>query len=272
LNLTLRFALAYAARGWYSFPVRNKRAVTTRGLYDASIDPGQLREWFADTAFGIAIHPGPSGLSVVDVDPRNHGPESLRAYPEFPVTPTVLTGRGDGGCHYYFSALEGTDLKNGEFGKGLDFKGHGGYVVAPPSIHGSGGTYTWTTRPSMFPLAPLPSWVAGLRERTEPLPAPLPRPNHAPGPGPLGRASRYLSAMNPSVSGSGGHNALLTAANALVNGFELTEEESVFLLATEFNLRCRPVWPIRELQRKVREAGRLPPRHGRGWLLDRPAP
>jgi hypothetical protein len=63
-----------------------------------------------------------------------HGP--------LPETPVVLTGGG--GKHYYFRHPGGY-IKSvaAALGPGLDIKGEGGFVVAPPSLHASGRRYEW---------------------------------------------------------------------------------------------------------------------------------
>jgi hypothetical protein len=54
--------------------------------------------------------------------------------------PKVLTGGG--GQHYYFRHPGGYVRSGaGKLGPGLDVKGDGGYVVAPPSEHKNGKTY-----------------------------------------------------------------------------------------------------------------------------------
>jgi len=61
--------------------------------------------------------------------------------------------------------------------------------------------------------------------------------------------------MPPSISGAGGHDALFRAAVALVRGFALTSAEALQLLA-EYNLRAKPSWSRRDLERKLTEASR----------------
>jgi hypothetical protein len=43
----------------------------------------------------------------------------------------------------------------------VDVKAAGGYVVAPPSSHASGASYTWLDGNALgdIPLAPLPNWI-----------------------------------------------------------------------------------------------------------------
>lgn len=72
----------------------------------------------------------------------------------------------------------------------------------------------------------------------------------------IDRARKYLSKMEGSVSGSGGHNACFSAAVAMVKGFDLPEGVALGLLMEEFNPRCAPAWSERELLHKVRQAAR----------------
>jgi len=94
---------------------------------------------------GIAIICGrPSNLIVVDVDPRNGGNKEEAAR-DCPSLLQVTTG-GDG-LHLYCTPPEGSGLiPCGHTEKtGVDRKGDGGYVVAPPSIHpDTGKAYEWT--------------------------------------------------------------------------------------------------------------------------------
>lgn len=68
------------------------------------------------------------------------------------------------------------------------------------------------------------------------------------------RARKYLAAMDPSISGSGGHLALFRAAVAMVRGFALDPDDALALLASEFNPRCQPEWIMSDLRHKVRSA------------------
>jgi len=73
-----------------------------------------------------------SKLAVIDVDDPNLLPELKELLPEIKETTRVRTRRG---YHYYFS-LNGEYVKstNGLFGRRLELKSNGTYVVAPPSI------------------------------------------------------------------------------------------------------------------------------------------
>jgi Bifunctional DNA primase/polymerase, N-terminal/Primase C terminal 1 (PriCT-1) len=79
---------------------------------------------------------------------------------ELPLTPTSATGGG--GLHFFFKHPGGI-IKNSasKIGPGLDLRGTGGYVVAPPSVHINGHRYAWVAGrgPADVPLALPPTWL-----------------------------------------------------------------------------------------------------------------
>jgi hypothetical protein len=184
-------ALAYAAQGWHVFPCHTptahgcsctKRAAckdiskhprTKNGLSDATTDEGQIRRWWTMwPEANVAICTGAvSGLVVLDRDDYKGGADSIeeleRTYS--PLPETVLSITGGGGQHYVF-AHPGSHVKNKveTLGPGLDIRGDGGYIIAPPSLHTSGKRYVWEVEhePDDTPLAPLPDWVRVLCQET----------------------------------------------------------------------------------------------------------
>ena len=85
---------------------------------------------FCDVNIGI-VTGNISKLAVIDVDDLNLLPELKEYLPEIEETTRVRTRRG---YHYYFS-LNGEQVKstNRLFGRRLELKSDGNYVVAPPS-------------------------------------------------------------------------------------------------------------------------------------------
>jgi len=164
----LRAALGYLALGWSVIPLRarDKRPVVSWQAYQQRPPAaGEVREWFRrwPTA-GVAIVTGEvSGLVVADVDPSHGGEGSLEAMTEahgpLPRTPEVITGGG--GRHLYFAHPRGVVPNQVGLAPGLDLRGDGGYVVAPPSLHPSGGRYRWAPgrSPRRLRLADVPSWL-----------------------------------------------------------------------------------------------------------------
>ena len=158
----IQAALSYAQdRGWPVFPLAGKRPLVRHGFYQATIDEVCIHAWWTRWPWAnIGIPTGTrTGIWVVDVDPRHDGFASLQkitAHAPLDLTATVRTGGG--GLHLYFARRTDLDfpIKNAtEFAgyRGIDLKVDGGYVVAPPSRHASGGYYHWLNDlpPARFP-------------------------------------------------------------------------------------------------------------------------
>ena len=73
-----------------------------------------------------------SRLAVIDVDDLSLLPELEERIPEINETTRVKTNRG---YHYYFS-LNGENIRSTSrlFGKNLELKSNGNYIIAPPSV------------------------------------------------------------------------------------------------------------------------------------------
>ena len=85
-----------------------------------------------------------SGLVVIDIDPRHGGDESVRANPEQFRGCAHQALTGGGGTHYYYTHPLDADISNAvNLLPGVDVRGDGGYVIAPPSSHASGQHYEW---------------------------------------------------------------------------------------------------------------------------------
>jgi hypothetical protein len=158
----LKFALEYAKAGFAVFPCKPKTKVplghlVPNGHLDASTDPKLIRHWWkmCPTA-NVGLVP-PDGYAVIDVDPRDGGLETLK---KFKVKPTlkVISGGKDSGFHLYLKNAP-HDLP-GVLGKGVQLKANGhGYVIAPPSIHPTGGEYVWD---AWFDPDMISDWPKGL--------------------------------------------------------------------------------------------------------------
>lgn len=159
----LAHAIKYADKGYPVFPCRGKAPLTEHGLHDATTDLGALRaRWHVHPAASVAIRTGiESRLVVLDVD-GDDGIEALRqlerAHGPLPRTASVKTPRG--GAHFYFAHPGGTvPCSSGRLGTGLDVRGDGGYVIAPPSIGANGVRYE---PDEQAPATPLPTWLLAL--------------------------------------------------------------------------------------------------------------
>jgi putative DNA primase/helicase len=135
------------------------------GLKDGTADENIIQRWFNQPDLNIGIVTGAiSNIVVLDIDPRHDGDETLAAleksYGPLPQTWRFLTGGG--GEHIIFRHPGGLVPNSaGKIGSGIDVRGDGGYIVAPPSRHISGRPYAISVDhdPENMTLADIPSWA-----------------------------------------------------------------------------------------------------------------
>lgn len=171
-SATERAAQAYLAHGWSVVPVepRGKRPlVRWKAFQKKRATPDEVRGWFERWPdANVSVVTGRlSGLIVVDVDPRHGGDTSLADLEREhgPLPATVESATGGGGRHLYFAHPGAGEIHNRVgFVAGVDVRGDGGSIVAPPSIHASGKRYAWKKgrAPDDIDPAPLPSWLLDL--------------------------------------------------------------------------------------------------------------
>jgi hypothetical protein len=161
-------ALDYLTRHWSVIPVRARdKRPATRWVEFQHRHPrrSEVQDWFRRwPTSNVGIVTGAvSGLVVLDIDVRHGGDESLDAliqeHGRLPHTVEAITGGG--GRHIYF-AHPGGELPNKVgLAPGIDLRADGGYVVAPPSVHGTGKIYAWAEghAPEQTGLAPIPGWL-----------------------------------------------------------------------------------------------------------------
>ncbi|MBG0563073.1 bifunctional DNA primase/polymerase [Actinoplanes aureus] len=171
--MSLTAALAYARHGIPVLPVHTpdqggacsclrgarcdrpgKHPRLRHGLSEASTDPRQITLWwFHWPRANVGLRTGVV-MDVADIDSAEgwHGLRHLLA-DDVPAGPWVRTGGG--GRHLWFRPT-GFGNRVGLL-PGLDWRGAGGYVLAPPSKHATGADYTWLRRPSAgLPVSPAP--------------------------------------------------------------------------------------------------------------------
>lgn len=143
-------ALLYASWGWPVFPLRpgGKAPLTRHGFKDASTDPMQIRAWWTATPMANIGLPTGLAFDVVDIDTPNGmlGPwPTLRDSDAMPDGHGIVT-TSSGGRHVYIEPLGGGNLAG--LRPGIDYRGAGGFVVAPPSVREDGLRWMWTSKPS----------------------------------------------------------------------------------------------------------------------------
>lgn len=178
---TLDYALAYLHRGWSVIPLEpgTKRPATALAPYlsgEARMTADDARRWWSTGDYGIGIVTGkPSGIVVIDIDPRNGGDLAIANM----VGTDLVQTTGGGGLHVV-CAYPGEPTPCGKTREpGVDRKGDGGYIVAAPSIHPNGHAYRWRNELSrtfadgtgsawlLGDPAPLPAWVTERRQSGE---------------------------------------------------------------------------------------------------------
>jgi hypothetical protein len=264
-------ALAYARRGLAVFPLHSigaggkctcgelgcqspgKHPRTKHGLKDASKAQEQITAWWTkwpDANIGIATG-AISGISVIDIDPRHGGNESLGdlqlANGPLPKTPTVHTGGG--GRHLYFAHPGGhVPNSSGALGAGLDVRGDGGYVAAPPSNHVSGKCYAWEPTRVVFevPNAVAPDWLSALLVRAPFSGEKTARPS-----------SEWVELIRGPIAEGARNNALARFAGHLFRIRILHPTLAAELVHTVNEARCHPPLDFNEVQAIVESiAGR----------------
>ena len=165
---TEQAALDYLNRGWSVIPVRERAkrpAIRWKTYQSKCASKKTLHDWFRRSPdYNVAIVTGAlSRLVVLDVDPRHGGKDSLRElereHGSLPTTMESITGGG--GRHVYFSHPGGEVHNRTNISPGIDLRGDGGCIVAPPSVHPSGKRYRWKKgrAPGEVKLARLPDWL-----------------------------------------------------------------------------------------------------------------
>ena len=281
MNPCLTAALEYAAQGLSVLPLHSadregrcscgsrdchspgKHPRTVNGVKDATQDPEIIRGWWArwpGAWLGIATGAASAGLWVLDIDTHAPagggltGPEAVALLEDqhgrLPVTDWATTGSG--GSHLWWRMPPGRELPRNRVALsvqgqacGIDVRSSGGYVVAPPSGHYSGGSYVWERRET---VAEAPLWlcdlVAPVEVPREARPAPV-----VPMGADLGREQRYartameravkeISSLASGVGGGGRHQALLKAARSLGGFARLLDEQEVAGLLVGAALAC----------------------------------
>lgn len=167
--------------GWKIFPLMSGQKIPAvpksdggRGCLDATDDEEQIGAWsrrYPRANIGLACGL-PSGIVVIDLDPRNGSSESIARLQAKKQTfpPTVTAKTANNGTHLYYA--HAPELKNSKsvLAPGIDVKTTGGYVVAPPSVLDGGKSYRWVNSPLGPDLPRLPRWaIEALKPKPQPV-------------------------------------------------------------------------------------------------------
>jgi hypothetical protein len=182
---------------------------------------------------------------VIDVDPDHGGDETLAdlegIHGRLPDTVEAIAGSG--GRHIYFKH-PGIPIRNSasRLGPGIDVRGDGSYVIAPPSLHRSGSRYAWevSSHPDDAPLAEVPAWLMKLM---------------------VGGRAEGKSQADPVDDDipEGQGNATLASLAGTMRRRGMSVQEILAALLVVNASRCKPPQPEAEVRRIAESVGRCGP-------------
>jgi hypothetical protein len=169
-------ALGYAAKGWTVFPApvgtkkSHKAAEHSNGeRWGQTKNPITIRRDFAkweDANIGLPTGPD-NGFFVIEADtPEGHDVDGIASiagleaqYGEKLLTLASISPSGS--VHRYFNYPVGIEIKNSvsKIAPGVDVRGNGGMVIAPPSVKPGVGEYRWLNK---YPIVDAPAWLLDL--------------------------------------------------------------------------------------------------------------
>lgn len=239
-------AIDYSRRGWAVFPLveRDKIPAVQGGFKAASHDTSQIEAaWNIRPAMNVGIATGSAsnGLVVIDldVDPMKgeDGLETLRMWEkehgELPETVTAITGSGGMHLYYICNTPIGCSVDNE---KGVDIRGDGGYVVAPPSVHPNGRSYEWENHPDDYPVAKADDNVYAFIRSIQ------------------GKRKRGEKFKLPNSIGSGKRNDTLYKQACSLQSMGYDDDLIFATVETTNKMKCNPPLSLREVRKIVEQA------------------
>jgi hypothetical protein len=239
----------YADTGWPVFPCvpGSKVPMTKHGYLNASTSHARIEQWWRPAPdANVAVATGAPGPDVLDVDVHSEG-TGYEAFNELKRAglvpdPKAIVRTPSGGMHAYFT---GTSQRNGHLpGQHIDFRGLGGYVVAPPSTV-DGRPYAVV---SHQPVAATFDWAAA-REHLAPAPsAAKPDAHFRDGP----RSVAHLAGWLANQPEGNRNNGLFWAANRAIEAGDNATLDHLAQVAVSLGLNER------EVDRTIHSAMRSP--------------
>ena len=139
------WALYYLRRGFSVVPVRRGEkipAVPWHQYQHRRATLAEIEDWFTDPTMGVGIVTGAiSNIIVLDFDGSLGAETEAQILPRIGVGPVALTGGG--GAHRIMAHPGRKVFTRTGVLPGMDVRGDGGFIVAPPSVHASGRQYSW---------------------------------------------------------------------------------------------------------------------------------
>lgn len=255
-------ALTYLGRGLPVFPVctpvpHTKRCmqhgncenngkiplVKWKGYQDALPTEKEVRSWWRNewTDANIGMATGRlSGVCVVDLDGDVATRDAVNR--GIDVGPWAYTGRV-GGRHLYCAHRDDAPTVFAKKG-GIDFRGQGGYVLLPPSLHHSGNRYRWAEELIDQPRPDLPRWIDELADE-----------GHANGHVLGGSSTLDISTLLVEGVPEGARDDTLFRLAAKLRGMGVPYDLAVDMVERSAE-RCSPPFPLDQARAKVDSAYR----------------
>ena len=239
-NNLLLAALEYEKCGFSVIPANpDKKPYIKWEIYQKrKSTPEEIREWwikYPSAMVGI-VTGSVSNIVTIDID-EEAGHEAIQKYiPDSLLMPTSQTPRG--GKHLFFKCPKPAPGNNAGIIPGCDFRGEGGYIIAPPSTNGTGKAYTWLPGLSLHEVEAPPLPAAYLQ---------------------FVYNNKYACTYKGNVTDfvtlfteGRRDNDLFHVANCLIKG-GMRENEAVQVL--EFLAKsCIPPFPLEEIKAKIESA------------------
>lgn len=166
---TIEWARLYLGFGWSVIPVNSSvkggATLPWRPFQTRRPTAEELAAWFDGREdVGVAVVTGAiSNIIVLDQDRHgdHDGVDVVKAL--YGWEPDgVVAKTGGGGLHTYLQHPGGIVQNRTNLLPGVDLRGDGGFVYAPPSPHPSGTRYEWMQPPGENEVMPAPGWLMDL--------------------------------------------------------------------------------------------------------------
>lgn len=252
-NKMLESALTYASMGLAVFPLKfkGKEPATADGFKSATIDQEQIYAWWGKPPgdknnIGIATGQISRNLLAIDIDKDpDKGIDGYESFTDwigkFGVLPeTAMTITGRGGNHLLYRTGEPERSRTNLY-PGIDIRGEGGYIVAPPSVHPNGQPYEWEQELDEYGITPADDTVLSFLH-------------------PLEDLDRPALEMPEQIS-EGGRNATLFKLACSQRDRGLSEGAILAAVREENKAKCVPLLSDREIQILVNSAMKYKPEH-----------
>lgn len=165
----LQWALKYRSLGMSVIPVFPKGKeplIPWKEFQQRKANESEIKEWWKkwpDANLGV-VTGSISGVSIVDLD----GPEGIKQSESLGLSSRLisLTGKGR---HLWYKHPGQTVTNAVRAYEGVDVRGDGGFVLAPPSIHPNGKKYRWVNpviSVEHLPLFPMEVFATPVQPQT----------------------------------------------------------------------------------------------------------